>query len=132
MQVVCLTHMTFAGKQRKPGETISMKDWMTASDRARAALVNQGMMRVGGGERQEHRAAVQESGEYSTDAIELLQGISAKLDRLLTRDGIDVLAEDDPAPVVTAARAPAKKAKARKAKRRKVKKPAAPAAVEQD
>lgn len=82
MQITVLSHMPFAGKQRKPGEIISEEIWLGASEAARSALVGQGMVRV----------SDTEAGEGSSDMIELLQGISAKLDRLLTKDGTAPLA----------------------------------------
>lgn len=77
MHVQVLSHMPFAKIQRKPGDIISESDWMKASDGVRHALVQQGLVRIGGGELQ----AVESEGE--TDVILLLQGISAKQDRIL-------------------------------------------------
>ena len=130
LQVTALSHMPFMGQQRKPGDKISEADWLKASDAARAALVNQGHVRVGSGETDARKAAVvarSEAGEYSTDVVDLLQGISAKLDRLLSLNGLEVQA-----PVRAAA--PAKKAPGKKRRRAKAKKrsPAPTPALAQD
>jgi hypothetical protein len=85
-------HMPFAGKQRKPGDVLTKVEWMTASDTARRALLNQGMVVIGGKSAQSANRATADLGgeDESTDnVVLLLQGISAKLDRLLGANGLE-------------------------------------------
>lgn len=88
MLVTVQAHMPFGGKARKPGDVIPQREWLAASDTARRALVNQGLVNVsGGGEQTAGRRSIGES-EGETDAIMLLQGIAAKLDRVLGHLGL--------------------------------------------
>src|SRR5689334_19874305 len=117
MEVVALTHFRFAGKQCKPGTTIPAKDWDQTSETARAALINGGHVRVGNGEKTSAAArAVAGQGEAETDEVLLLQGISAKLDRLLSVVAPGMTLPDGPARTLVTAYAPAKKAKAKRRK----------------
>lgn len=105
MQVQVLAHMPYQGKQYKPGETIPENVWMKGAEAARLALVNQGLVQIGAGRgtRASQRASAPEGAESpaSSDVVELLQGMNAKLERVLS-----LLGEGPPATV--------KKARARR------------------